>query len=227
LKESVSAVDDPRSSEAIINDALPKLNRSRMAAMTATGDSTIEDGILFESVEEWERFLAESHSTSRGVWVRISKKNSRVKSVTYQEALDTAICYGWIDGQKRKHDDGSWLQRFTPRRPKSGWSQINTGHAERLIIEGRMKDAGLKEVERAKEDGRWVKAYSPPSAATIPEDFLKALESNRKAKEFFETLNRANLYAIAYRLQTAKKAETRERRIKAIVGMLERGERFH
>jgi uncharacterized protein YdeI (YjbR/CyaY-like superfamily) len=140
-------------------------------------------------------------------------------------------CYfrldGWIDGQKKAHDDYSWLQKFTPRRPKSGWSKMNTRHAERLIESEKMAPAGLKEVEAAKRDGRWKAAYDSFGNATVPIDFLKELAKDNKAKAFFETLNKTNLYSIAYRLQTAKKPETREKRMKAIIEMLARGEKFH
>jgi uncharacterized protein YdeI (YjbR/CyaY-like superfamily) len=137
------------------------------------------------------------------------------------------LCYGWIDSLKRPMDEASWLQRFGPRRARSKWSRLNTRHAERLIEAGRMKPAGLKEVEAARKDGRWAKAYDSPSTAAIPADLTRALARNPKAKAFFAGLNRANLYAIAYRLQTAKKPETREKRMRLILDMLARGEKFH
>ncbi len=183
--------------------------------------------IAFASAREWEAWLATHHDDSDGVWVRIYKKSSGRVSVTYAEALESALCYGWIDSQKRPRDADSWLQRFGPRRARSGWSRVNTGHAERLIAAGRMKPAGRREVEAAKEDGRWQRAYDSPSRATIPADFLEALSRNKAARRFFPSLNRANLYAIAYRLQTAKKPETRQERLRAIVAMLARGESFH
>jgi len=165
--------------------------------------------LSFRSPSEFRKWLAANHRESDGIWLRIFKKDSQEPSVTYAEALDEALCFGWIDGQKQRHDDLSWRQRFTPRRSKSGWSKINTQHAERLIRERRMKAAGRKAIDAAKKDGRWTTAYDSPSKATIPEDFLAALRKNTKAKAFFESLNKANLYAIAYRLQTAKKPETR------------------
>jgi uncharacterized protein YdeI (YjbR/CyaY-like superfamily) len=171
--------------------------------------------------------LARKPAGSTGVWLRIYKKASGTASVTYAEALDVALCHGWIDSQKRPKDALSWLQRFGPRRARSGWSRINTRHAERLIEAGEMKPAGLREVEAAKADGRWQRAYDSPGAATVPADFLQELSRNKKAKAFFEGLNKANTYAIAYRLQTAKKPETREKRMKSILAMMARGEKFH
>jgi uncharacterized protein YdeI (YjbR/CyaY-like superfamily) len=141
--------------------------------------------------------------------------------------LDGALCYGWIDSQKRPQDALSWLQKFGPRRAKGGWSRINTAKAERLIAAGRMKAAGLAEVAAARKDGRWQRAYDSPSAAVIPRDFLEELAKNRKAQSFFASLNKANTYAIAYRLQTAKRPETRERRLRAILAMMAKGEKFH
>jgi len=158
--------------------------------------------------------------------LRIYKKGSGATSLTYAEAVDQALCYGWIDGQKKPGDEGSWLQRFTPRRPNSGWSKNNTQRVQRLIESGEMTQAGLKEVKAAKGDGRWKAAYDPFSKATIPDDFVQALAKAKKAKAFFETLNRINLYSIAYRLQTAKTTETRNRRIKTIIAMLSRSEKF-
>jgi uncharacterized protein YdeI (YjbR/CyaY-like superfamily) len=186
-----------------------------------------EPTLAFETPRKWEAWLARNHKGSGGVWLRIYKKGSGQASVTYAEALDVALCYGWIDSLKRSLDGVSWVQRFGPRRARSPWSRINTGHAERLMKAGRMKAAGLKEVEAAKEDGRWQRAYDSPRASAIPADFLEALSRDKKAKAFFDGLNKANLFAIAYRLQTAKKPETREKRMKAILAMLSRGEKFH
>ncbi len=159
--------------------------------------------------------------------MRIFKKDSGESTITYNEALDEALCFGWIDGQKQRHDEVSWRQRFTPRRPTSGWSKLNTQHAERLIQARRMKAAGRAQVDAAKKDGRWAAAYDSPSKATVPQDFLAALRKNKKAHAFFESLNKANRYAIAYRLQTAKKPETKQRRMEMILAMLARGEAFH
>jgi uncharacterized protein YdeI (YjbR/CyaY-like superfamily) len=179
------------------------------------------------SPAEFRKWLAANHDKSDGIWLRIFKRNSEKASVTYAEALDEALCFGWIDGQKQKHDDQSWLQKFTRRRARSGWSRINTGHAERLIKAGRMKAPGQAEVDAAKKDGRWKAAYDSPSNSTFPDDFLAALGKNPKAKAFFDSLNKANRYAISYRLQTAKKPETRQKRMEMILAMLARGEAFH
>lgn len=189
---------------------------------------TREIGILgFRSASEFRKWLAAKHGISDGIWLRILKKNSDSASITYAEALDEALCFGWIDGQKQKHDDVSWLQKFTRRRAKSGWSKINTGHVERLMRSGRMRPPGQAEVDAAKKDGRWKAAYDSPSNATFPDDFLTALSKDQKAKAFFDSLNKANRYAISYRLQTAKKPETRQRRMQTILAMLARGEAFH
>lgn len=183
--------------------------------------------ISFKSLDKWESWLTKNHTKSPGVWLRIAKAGSSAKTITYAEALEGALCYGWIDGRKEKFDSESWLQRFTPRRPKSIWSKRNVEHAERLIKTGKMRAAGLHEIERAKADGRWEAAYDSSSETEIPDDFLKALAKNRKAKKFFDTLNKTNLYAITWRLQTAKKPETREKRIKMIIEALEAGVTFH
>jgi uncharacterized protein YdeI (YjbR/CyaY-like superfamily) len=181
----------------------------------------------FTSSREFRAWLAKNCVRSEGIWLRIYKKASGVATVSYAEALDQALCHGWIDSQKRPSDNQSWLQKFTPRRPQSGWSKNNTKHAERLIKSGAMTAAGLKEVEAAKADGRWQAAYDGFGVATVPDDFLRELARNKKAKAFFATLNKTNLYSIAYRLQTAKKPETRARRMLAIIAMLARGEKFH
>ena len=183
--------------------------------------------LAFEKPSQWRAWLAKNHAGSEGAWLRLYKKGSGHPTLTHAEALDEALCYGWIDSHKRPKDAVSWLQRFSPRRPRGNWSRINTQHVERLTAAGKMTAAGLKEVAAAKEDGRWQRAYDPPSASTIPADFLKELAKDKKAKAFFDTLNRANLFAIAYRLQTAKKPETREKRLRAILEMMARGEKFH
>jgi uncharacterized protein YdeI (YjbR/CyaY-like superfamily) len=189
-------------------------------------DSAIQI-LPFRSSAEFRKWLAANHRECGGIWLRIFKKDSGEPSVTYAEALDEALCFGWIDGQKQRHDEASWRQRFTPRRPKSGWSKINTQHAERLIKSGRMKAAGQAQIDAAKKDGRWAAAYDSPSKATFPEDFLAALCKNKKSQVFFESLSKVNRYAIAYRLQTAKKPETKQRRMEMILAMLGRGEAFH
>lgn len=193
--------------------------------MSSTDKNDLEV-ILFGSGEEWQQWLAQHHNTSKGIWLRIYKKDSGAVSITRDEALDEALCYGWIDGQANKYDESSYLQKFTPRRPKSLWSKRNIEHIARLEKEGRMKPLGLKEVEAAKADGRWERAYDPPSKMEMPQDFLRELSKDKKAKAFFETLNKTNMFSIAWRLQTAKKPETRERRMKAILEMLAKGEKF-
>jgi len=185
------------------------------------------DILVFATPAKFRAWLAKNQDLTEGVWLRFFKKASGEKSLTYAEALDEALCQGWIDGQAKPHDEVSWIQRFTPRRPRGQWSRRNTLNAERLIAAGRMKPAGLRQIEAAKADGRWQAAYDSPRNAAPPEDFLRALEKDKKAKAFFATLNRANVYAIVYRLQTAKKPETREKRMALILGMLGRGEKFH
>ena len=182
--------------------------------------------IEFETAETFETWLVENHDNFSGLWIKIFKKDSKKKTISYAEALDVALCYGWIDGQKKAFDEQSWLQKFCPRREKSIWSKVNIGHVERLTNEGRMRPAGLKTVEKAKADGNWEKAYDSPSKMTIPEDFLKEISKNKEAEAFFLTLNKANLFSIGFRLQTAKKQETRERRMKKIIEMLAKGEKF-
>ena len=181
----------------------------------------------FASKTKWAEWLAKQHDKSAGVWLKLAKKDSGIPSVTYDEALDVALCYGWIDGQKKGFDDKYWLQKFTLRGPKSIWSKINTEKAERLIAAGEMKPAGLKAIEAARQDGRWDAAYSSQRNMSVPEDFQAALDKNKKAKIFFTTLNSANRYAILFRIQTANKAETRAKRIQQFIQMLERGEKLH
>jgi uncharacterized protein YdeI (YjbR/CyaY-like superfamily) len=183
--------------------------------------------LAFASAKAWRQWLAKHHTTSDGIWLRLYKKTSDTLSVSYAEALDEALCHGWIDGQLKSHDAHSWLRKFTPRRARSIWSKKNLDHVARLTKAGRMKAAGLKAVEAAKADGRLKVAYDAPSKSEVPKDFLAALSKNAKARAFFATLNRANVYAITFRLQTAKKPETREKRMKAILEMLGRGEKFH
>jgi len=188
----------------------------------------LEPEILsFKTAMQFEKWLSKSHSTHKGMWLRFFKKDSGVKAMTYEEAINEALCYGWIDGQADKYDEQSWLQKFTPRRPKSIWSQRNKDRVKLLVKEGKMKLAGMAEVDKAKADGRWDKAYAPPSKMKIPDDFLKALAKNKKAKAFFGTLNKTNTFAIAFRLHTAKKEETRQRRMKNIISMLARSEKFY
>jgi uncharacterized protein YdeI (YjbR/CyaY-like superfamily) len=182
--------------------------------------------ISFETGPLFKKWLTKFHQQSQGLWLRIFKKSSEKKSITYDEALEEALCVGWIDGQKKSYDEKSWLQKFTPRRPKSVWSKRNTTIVEKLIKAKRMKPAGFKVVEEAKEDGRWEQAYASQKDMKVPEDFLVQLKKNKKAHEFFKTLNKANLYSIAWRLQTAKKPETRTRHLVSIVQMLAKRENF-
>jgi len=183
--------------------------------------------LSFKSAKQWANWLATNHDMSSGVWLQIQKKKTHPPSLTYAEALDEALCFGWIDGQKKAKDDLSWLQKFTRRGPKSGWSKKNTEHVARLTKAGKMRPPGLAAIESAKKDGRWKAAYDSQRNSQIPEDFIKALSHNKKALEFFRTLNKTNLYSIAYRLQTAKKPETREKRMKAILEMMSKGKKFH
>jgi len=180
----------------------------------------------FESKKKWADWLAKQHDKSAGVWLKLAKKATGLPTVTYAEALDVALCYGWIDGQRNGFDDQYFLQKFTPRRPKSIWSKINVEKVEKLIASGEMKPSGLKAVEAAKQDGRWDAAYEGQRNISVPEDFQSALEKNKKAKAFFETLTRSRRFAFLFRITTAKKVETREKRIRQFVEMLERGETF-
>jgi len=183
--------------------------------------------ILFDSQKAWERWLKANHASSGGVWLRIGKKEADEASVTYEEAVEAALCYGWIDGQKKGKDDSSWLQRFTPRGPRSIWSRINKEKAEKLVAAGRMAPAGLAAVERAKRDGRWDAAYQSQRAATVPEDLEAALDGDPEARAFFATLSSINRYAILFRLQTARRPETRARRLKIFLNMLRQHRTIH
>lgn len=183
--------------------------------------------ISFESGEAWESWLATEHAASAGVWLKIAKKGSSSQTISYADALAVALCYGWIDGQKGKLDDDFWLQRFTPRKPGSRWSRINTDRAAELIESGRMRPAGQAEVDRAKADGRWAAAYAPSSAIIVPDDLAAELGRNDEARVFFETLSGANRYAILYRVTTARRPETRAQRIATYVAMLARHETLY
>ena len=181
----------------------------------------------FASREAWEAWLEEEHATSDGLWLKIAKKGSGIETVTFAEALDAALCYGWIDSQRGGFDERYFLQRFTPRKPRSKWSQVNREKVAKLMEAGRMRPAGLREVEWAKADGRWDAAYESQSVATVPEDLRLELEKNEGARKFFETLDRANRYAILHRIQDAKKPETRARRIAQYVEMLAEGKKLY
>jgi uncharacterized protein YdeI (YjbR/CyaY-like superfamily) len=183
--------------------------------------------ISFESGEAWESWLATEHASSAGVWLKIAKKGSSTQTISYADALAVALCFGWIDGQKGKLDDDFWLQRFTPRKPGSRWSRINTDRAAELIESGRMRPAGQAEVDRAKADGRWAAAYESSSTITVPDDLAAELGRNDGARAFFETLSGANRYAILYRVTTARRPETRAQRIATYVAMLARHETLY
>ncbi|HSR93942.1 MAG TPA: YdeI/OmpD-associated family protein [Solirubrobacterales bacterium] len=182
--------------------------------------------MLFAAPADLEAWLAE-HGDADGLWLKIAKKGSGVKSVSYAEALEVALCFGWIDSQKRGFDERHFLQRFTPRRPRGRWSRINREKVEELIGSGRMRPSGLAQVEAAKADGRWDAAYEGQRTAEVPPDLQRELDRNAAAREFFATLDSANRYAIVYRLGEAKKEETRQRRLRKFVAMLERGEKIH
>jgi uncharacterized protein YdeI (YjbR/CyaY-like superfamily) len=186
-----------------------------------------EQTLSFASRAEWEAWLAQQHDRSTGIWLRIAKAGAGVDSVSYAEALEVALCYGWIDGQKRRLDDRHWLQRFTPRAARSKWSKINRQKATELIASGAMTPAGLREVERAKTDGRWEAAYEAQSTATMPDDLRRALDDDAAARAFFATLDSRNRYAILHRIHDAKKPETRARRIQKYVAMLSAGEKIY
>jgi uncharacterized protein YdeI (YjbR/CyaY-like superfamily) len=183
--------------------------------------------LQFNNQAAWSKWLAANHAKFDGVWLKLAKKASGIRTVTYAEAIEEALCYGWIDGLLRRHDESFYLQRFTPRRARSSWSQINRQKVERLIAEGRMKPAGLEQVESAKADGRWDAAYPPQSTATVPDDLRQALDQNPAANAFFETLTSQNRYAILFRVRDAKRPETRAKRIAEYVAMLADGRTVH
>ena len=181
----------------------------------------------FATPRLFEAWLKKHHADAKGLWLQLSKKGTTKKSITYDEALDLALCYGWIDGQKKAHDADAWLQKFTPRRAKSVWSKRNKERVEALIRSKRMTAAGRAEIDAAKKDGRWDAAYEGSSSMQVPADFIAELKKNKDAYVFFKTLNKANTYAIAWRLATAKKPETRERRKQALLVRMAKRERLH
>jgi uncharacterized protein YdeI (YjbR/CyaY-like superfamily) len=189
--------------------------------------STASPVVEFEDRGAWERWLDAQHGSADGVWLKLARKGSARSTVTYAEALEEALRYGWIDAQKAAHDDSFWLQRFTPRRPRSKWSRINRQKATELIEQGRMTPAGLAQVESARQDGRWEAAYASPRTATVPEDFQRALDDRPAAKEFFATLGSSHRYSFLYRIEDAKRPETRARRIREYVVMLAEGRTIH
>lgn len=182
--------------------------------------------VYLKSPSEWKAYLTKNHGTD-GVWLKFAKKKSGVVSITYDEALEVALMFGWIDGQSKTFDETYWLQKFTPRRKNSMWSKRNCEIAERLITEGAMQQPGLKQVEEAKKDGRWERAYDSPENMVVPQDFIDQLSQNKKALAFFQTLNKANTYAIAWKLQTAKKPETRAKRMKELLLFMANEQKLH
>jgi uncharacterized protein YdeI (YjbR/CyaY-like superfamily) len=186
-----------------------------------------EPPLTFASAPAWERWLERWHRRSDGIWMAIAKAGAGAASVSYSDALDVALCFGWIDGQKAALDDRAWLQRFTPRRPRSRWSQNNRVRIAALTAAGRMREAGLTEVERARADGRWADAYPGQRTATVPDDLQRALDANPAAREFFTTLDGANRYAILWRIHDARRPQTREQRIARFVEMLAANEKLH
>lgn len=183
--------------------------------------------LTFSNQEAWEAWLEANADTVPGVWLRIAKRSADQSTVSYAQALESALCYGWIDGQKQAECEHYWLQRFTPRTAKSIWSKINKARAEALISAGRMQPAGLRAIDQAKRDGRWEAAYSSASTSTVPDDLQQALDANPKAKHFFATLNSQNRFAILFRIQNVKKAETRAKKIAQFIDMLNNGEKLH
>ncbi|MFD6313462.1 YdeI/OmpD-associated family protein [Streptomyces nigra] len=193
----------------------------------ATGVAHDLETVAFESAQAFQAWLGENHAVSPGIWLKLRKKAPGVVALDYAQALDVALCYGWIDGQKAALDDEWWLQRFGPRTARSRWSKINRDKVAALIDQGRMRPPGQAEIDRAKADGRWDAAYDSPRTATVPDDLSAALAAEPAAAEFFETLNRTNRFAIIYRVQDAKRPETRARRIDKYVTMLAKGEKPH
>lgn len=186
-----------------------------------------EPKLTFANPAEWNAWLERNGSLVPGVWLRHAKKGADQPTVSYAEAVEAALCHGWIDGKKQSESEHYWLQRFTPRTARSIWSRINREKAEALVSAGRMRPAGLREIERAKEDGRWARAYASASTSTVPDDLQQALDANKQAKAFFETLNSQNRYAILFRIHNVKKAETRARKIAQFVEMLAKGEKLY
>jgi uncharacterized protein YdeI (YjbR/CyaY-like superfamily) len=183
--------------------------------------------ISFKTQNDFSDWLENNYTNEKGIWLRFYKKNSGVPSITYEQALEVALCYGWIDGQVKKYDELSYIQKLTPRRSKSIWSKRNVERVIKLEKDGKLKPSGILEIEKAKADGRWGIAYDSPANMIIPEDFIVELSKNPKALEFYNNLNKTNKYAITWRIQTAKRPETREKRMKSILEMLNKGEKFY
>lgn len=182
---------------------------------------------LFETQDQWNEWLSKNHAKYSAIWIKFAKKNTGAVSISYEEALSVALCFGWIDGLINKYDEKYYLTRFTPRKKTSAWSKSNRSLAGKLIADGRMHQSGLQIIEEAKINGSWDHAYDASKDMQVPEDFMKELAKDKKAEEFFLSLNRANTYAIAWRIQTAKKPETRKKRIETVLAMLSRGEKLH
>ncbi len=183
--------------------------------------------LAFGSAADWQAWLESEHATSDGIWLKVGKKSATEPSVSYAEALEMALCFGWIDGQKRSHDGDYWLQRFTPRKPGSKWSKINTEKADALIADGRMRAPGQRQVDQARADGRWDAAYAGQRTSTVPDDLRTALDANPAAAEFFATISSVNRYAIIYRIGSVKRPETRARKIAQYVQMLGEHKTIH
>lgn len=199
-----------------------------MRSVTASNRCEMRDPKLtFANQEAWEAWLEANGKATPGVWLRIAKRSAEQSTVSYSQALESALCYGWIDGQKQAESEHYWLQRFTPRTAKSIWSKINKTKAEALISAGRMRPTGLREINRAKRDGRWEVAYTSASTSIVPDDLQHALNSNPKAKQFFSTLNSQNRYSILFRIQGVKKAQTRAKKISQFIDMLNNGEKLY
>jgi uncharacterized protein YdeI (YjbR/CyaY-like superfamily) len=206
---------------------LMRLRKSRSSKTSEMKSDREPDIVAFSSAEKWSVWLSRHQGRQGGVWLRLFRKNSGRKTVSHAEALDEALCHGWIDGQGKSHDEISWILKFTPRRPRSVWSKRNRENVERLIGQKRMKAAGLKEVSAAKSDGRWDAAYDPAASMKVPPDFLRELKKDKDAYTFYKTLNRANTYAIAWRLQTARKPETRAKRLNVLLEMMKKRRKLH
>jgi len=204
-----------------------KAAKTRTTKAKTVGKDPKAAARLFKDQSAWSAWLDKNHRSSGGIWLRLAKKNSGLQSVSYAEALEIALCYGWIDGHKRPESEQAWLQKFCPRSAKSIWSKINREKALALIQSERIHAAGLEAIEQAKTNGRWDSAYDSPSRASVPDDLQAALNANPRANAFFKNLDRANRYAILFRIQTAKKPETRARNIQKFSAMLERGEKIH
>lgn len=222
-KGAASATSDGATSAAPKGRASAASKSEATAAKAAADDLPV---IVFEDAAAFEHWIL-THPDAKGVWAKIAKKGQAVASMSNDQAIEVALCTGWIDGQRRGFDDCFFLQRYTPRRPKGLWSKINIGKIERLTAEGRMREGGLREVAAAKADGRWDAAYDPASTAEVPEDLAAAFAAQPEARAFFEQIDRTNRYAVLWRVMTAKTAKTRASRIEKLVAMLARGEKIH